>query len=245
MARGDPKHNIWMIPRSMITDNNLNGWEFIVSLYLLKNSAYSDTVILNKSYMAFYIYRTDTSMYVQNCLWKAVLSLEKKEYIYLMSANKKYYTYNIYPLRSYYWDHVKNEGGYIKLYEDEVERIMNLDTTQSKPNLLRYFAYVVSGFYYGNDVKDDINGKYCFRILQNTINDFDNGITASTINTYNKTLEDNGLLYILRSDKTIKYQLTDGKAAIRKPPNIYCRPQDKKGAVEFARTKAGWNQKKY
>lgn len=128
-------------------------------------------------------------------------------------------------------------NNYTILYFSEVQKIFQIENINNFL-LLRYFIFLVGTISSKINVYLE-NGDYKNRVVGNFTIDYLSelsGISERSIIEYNKTLEENGLLYVFRQQDFV----IDKENNIKHLSNIYGRPCD----IEYIKTFAT-NQQKY
>lgn len=128
-------------------------------------------------------------------------------------------------------------NNYTILYFSEVQKIFQIENINNFL-LLRYFVFLVGTISSKINVYLE-NGDYKNRVVGNFTIDYLSelsGISERSIIEYNKTLEENGLLYVFRQQDFV----IDKENNIKHLSNIYGRPCD----IEYIKTFAT-NQQKY
>lgn len=128
-------------------------------------------------------------------------------------------------------------NNYTILYFSEVQKIFQIENINNFL-LLRYFIFLVGTISSKINVYLE-NGDYKNRVVGNFTIDYLSelsGISERSIIEYNKTLEENGLLYVFRQQDFV----IDRENNIKHLSNIYGRPCD----IEYVKTFAT-NQQKY
>lgn len=128
-------------------------------------------------------------------------------------------------------------NNYTILYFSEVQKIFQIENINNFL-LLRYFIFLVGTISSKINVYLE-NGDYKNRVVGNFTIDYLSelsGISERSIIEYNKTLEENGLLYVFRQQDFV----IDKENNIKHLSNIYGRPCDIKYIKTFAT-----NQQKY
>lgn len=155
---------------------------------------------------------------------KAIEELIKSEYIKITySITRSEHIYDISNIVE-----IKDGASYVKITKDEFHKIINMNTTSSNYRLFRFFAILVK------TIDNSKSGtKVGFRNQEYLCNV--NGITLPTLQRYNKVLEENKLIWLVRNSG-IYNQWTDhrGITHISGLSNVYSRYKDRKLCEKFA-----------
>ena len=227
-----------IIPRCMIRDMKLLDFDFMVAVWLLNRYRSDDRIILMPGLLCADMFDSIPSRTMKTNITKSLLRLEELGLIKRKrELNRDMVSYDIRSLVSKYM----KDGRYITVTFSEWYSIMTYDGFYYKGKLLRYFSYVVSCFFGSKKMNKSMKFKYCYCTISQVIDDLGSGWNRYTINEMNKHLEQIGILYVLRADNIrISSESENGGQLLRTPPNIYCRMDDKGGAITFAEEYAGW-----
>lgn len=124
------------------------------------------------------------------------------------------------------------------LTDEEMQRIMNIKTSVSNCKLLRYFTCMVGTFNRSNDLDDCYKGKIGGMSLEHFRELI--GISKATASDYNKILEENELLFVIRHKDFLQGTNSKGQSELREIPNTYSRWCDKELAKQFAEHTHGY-----
>lgn len=172
--------------------------------------------------IAHYMFGRSPTRYELDSIKDGVSRLINKRIINVVSTYSKTECYC--DLSRLYFRKEKNKY-YVDIMSDELLRIMNIKTNMDKYKIFRYYCSVLGCFNHSIKIEPTYRGKLGTTSLD-SFADITN-ISKKTISQYNKILEDNELLYIVRhKDFGVN---NDNKEL----PNTYCRYFDKKIALEF------------
>lgn len=124
------------------------------------------------------------------------------------------------------------------LTDKEMHKIMDIKGRHDKYKLLRYFACMVGSFNRGISVPSDLKGKIGGMALDYFVSTL--GFSKPTIVSFNRILEENKLLFVVRHKDFIQYKEESGQSSLREFPNTYGRYKDKKLVKYFAETEHGY-----
>lgn len=124
------------------------------------------------------------------------------------------------------------------LTDKEMHKIMDIKGRHDKYKLLRYFACMVGSFNRGISVPSDLKGKIGGMALDYFVSTL--GFSKPTIVSFNRILEENKLLFVVRHKDFIQYKDGSGQSSLREFPNTYGRYKDKKLVKYFAETEHGY-----
>lgn len=124
------------------------------------------------------------------------------------------------------------------LTDEEMRKIMNIKGRHDKYKLLRYFACMVGSFNRGISVPSDLKGKIGGMSLDYFATTL--GFSKPTIVSFNRILEENKLLFVVRHKDFIQHKEESGQSSLREFPNTYGRYKDKKLVKYFAETEHGY-----
>lgn len=151
-----------------------------------------------------------------------IKELLKKNIISKVESSKEYHVIDTSKYRSEYS---------VGVYSEEIQKIFSLNV-MDKFALLKYFITLIDSFKSsvripdnGIRPKEKVAGSYITRKLSSVT-----GISAPVILKYNKILEENNLIYIVRP----KSFVVDKSGKAGHLPNIYGRPVDKVAIEEYA-----------
>lgn len=206
---------VWCALRS-IMQKNIN--EYFVSYNLISDALYGrpperkELISIKKGYEELKDKR----------FIKEICSYTKREYKVDLSALyfKKEYEY------------------FSDITDEEMQHIMNIKTNVSNCKLLRYFTCMIGTFNRSSDLDDCYKGKIggmslvCFNELI--------GISKKTASDYNKILEENEVLFVIRHKDFIQGTNAKGQSELREIPNTYSRWCDKELAKRFTENTHGY-----
>lgn len=124
------------------------------------------------------------------------------------------------------------------LTDEEMRKIMNIKGRHDKYKLLRYLACMVGSFNRGISVPSDLKGKIGGMSLDYFATTL--GFSKPTIVSFNRILEENKLLFVVRHKDFIQHKEESGQSSLREFPNTYGRYKDKKLVKYFAETEHGY-----
>lgn len=119
----------------------------------------------------------------------------------------------------------------------EMQTIMNISGNYDKCKMLRYFCCQVGSFNWSTSM-----GEYRGKIGGMGLEHFEQlmPINKSTVITFNRLLEENHLLFVIRHKDFYQGCFSDGTSNIREIPNTYSRWCDKDLAIRFAENLHGY-----
>lgn len=122
-----------------------------------------------------------------------------------------------------------NKEYYVSITKDELHKIMNIKTQKDKYRIFRFFVFLIGTFNSKN------KSKVGFLTQEYMSKEF--GINIDTFREYNKILEENKLIYVIRHTGDFK-KSTDlnGITNIRGVSNTYSRYVDRKLCEEYAQS---------
>lgn len=118
---------------------------------------------------------------------------------------------------------------YLEIYREEVLKIIN-GGMKFKIKVLRYFICVMSTINHSSSF-GDMNNR-CNNVGNTTIQNLAeiSQMSQESVMVYNKWLEENGLLFIQRSDKRL---INTSGVIIKQFVNVYGRPSDQSTIINF------------
>ena len=131
----------------------------------------------------------------------------------------------------------KESGFFVDLTDEEMHKIMNINGNHSKYKLLRYFTAQIGSFNRRSDMGDN-KGKIGGMSLDYFEKLMD--ISKPTIISFNKLLEDNQILFIIRHRDFFQGFTYNGNSEIREIPNTYSRWCDREIAKRFDENTHGY-----
>lgn len=131
----------------------------------------------------------------------------------------------------------KDDGFFADLSEDEMHKIMNLSGNFDRYKLLRYFTCQIGSFNRSEDM-----GKYKGKLGGMGLDYFANLISISkpTVITFNKILEENKIMFIIRHKDFFQGIAHNGSGELREIPNTYSRWCDKALAEAYSENIHGY-----
>lgn len=206
---------VWCALRSII---QMNISEYFISYNLISNALYGrvperkEQIVIKKGYDEL----------KRKGFIKEVCVYTKKEF--KADLSKLYFNNS----NEYFSD----------LTDKEMRKIMNIQTTVSNCKLLRYFTCMIGTFNRSDSIEDIYRGKIGGMSLEH-FNDLI-GISKKTASDYNKILEDNKLLFVIRHKDFLQSVNSKGQSQLREIPNTYSRWCDKALAKQFAENTHGY-----
>lgn len=120
---------------------------------------------------------------------------------------------------------------------EEMHQIMNINGKYDKYKLLRYFACQVGSFNRSENM-----GEYKGKIGGMALEYFERliPINKSTVITFNRLLEENHLLFVIRHKDFYQGYNSSGNSIVKEIPNTYSRWKDRELAKKFAEELHGY-----
>jgi hypothetical protein len=224
--------NLFIIKR-ILEDMNLSDEAFTVWCGL-RNILQKDRekYFVSYSSIGFEIFDRQVNRYETNAIKKGFNELTKREYINVITSCNT--TDFIIDLSALFYN--GNEF-FSDITREEMHKIMNIDSKCDKYKLLRYFACQVGTFNRSDDMR-----RYKGKIGGISIDYFEKliPINKSTVISFNRILEQNELLFVIRHKDFYQSKFQNGSSEIREIPNTYSRWKDRKLAQEFAEEQHGY-----
>lgn len=132
----------------------------------------------------------------------------------------------------------KGSEYFSNLRDDEMNKIMNSATKQSKYKLLRYFACQVSTFNRSADMQEMYKGKIGGMGLDTLAEML--GYSKNSIIAYNEVLSANKILFVHNHGDFYQGGNQHGQSVLREIPNTYARYEDMNIALDFISNTHGW-----
>ena len=151
--------------------------------------------------------------------------LEQKDFIHILFKDNRCYEINLDDI--YFTTQSSSDGfkNFVMITLKELRKIINLDNSATE-KILIYFCYLISTLSNVDKARVGDKSISCLATMFNS--------SKSTIIKYNKVLEDNGLIYISKSNKVA----VDNKGTILNGyANFYSRPCDRSVADASQRQK--------
>lgn len=125
---------------------------------------------------------------------------------------------------------------------EEMHKIMNIEGRHDKYKLLRYFTCQIGSFNQSDSMMD-----YKGKIGSLSLEYFESlmPINKSTVISFNRILEENHILFIIRHKDFYQTKYSDGSSNLREIPNTYSRWCDRKLAEQFAENLHGYEYMEY
>ena len=125
---------------------------------------------------------------------------------------------------------------------EEMHKIMNIEGRHDKYKLLRYFTCQVGSFNQSDSMMD-----YKGKIGGLSLEYFESlmPINKSTVISFNRILEENHILFVIRHKDFYQTKYSDGSSNLREIPNTYSRWRDRKLAEQFAESLHGYKYEDY
>ena len=125
---------------------------------------------------------------------------------------------------------------------EEMHKIMNIEGRHDKYKLLRYFTCQVGSFNQSDNMMD-----YKGKIGGLSLEYFESlmPINKSTVISFNRILEENHILFVIRHKDFYQTKYFDGSSNLREIPNTYSRWCDRKLAEQFVENLHGYEYMEY
>lgn len=181
------------------------------------NSQGKDQVYMSDAYLNWLLFGTIKDHKLSKIIRNGTNELIERGYIQLIEKNKnKEYIYDISKIIE------KKDGAFIQININEMQKILNINSNVDVVELLRYYVACICTF----DSNKNHSYNYKFGDKSQKYLSMMTNINATTINKYNKILEDNRLLYIVRR-KFSNYKKRQYGSLHSQCTNIYCKYDDK------------------
>lgn len=181
------------------------------------NSQGKDRVYMSDAYLNWLLFGTIKDHKLSKIIRSGTNELIERGYIQLIEKNKnKEYIYDISKIIE------KKDGAFIQININEMQKILNINSNVDVVELLRYYVACICTF----DSNKNHSYNYKFGDKSQKYLSMMTNINAATINKYNKILEDNRLLYIVRR-KFSNYKKRQYGSLHSQCTNIYCKYDDK------------------
>lgn len=182
--------------------------------------------------LCHYIFNRGTTKYELKAVKNGFSELVEKDFIKIISSEFKNEFWV--DLSKLYYN--GNEF-FADLTQEEMNKIMNIEGHYDKYKMLRYFVCQIGSFN-----RSESMGIYKGKIGGMGLDYFEQYISISkpTVISFNQTLEDNELLFVIRHKDFYQYKSPDRENRIREIPNTYSRWKDRKLAQEFAEEQHGY-----
>ena len=132
----------------------------------------------------------------------------------------------------------KGSEYYADLTSEEMRKILNIKGKENNAKILRYFTCMIGTFNRSDSVDDCYKGKIGGMSLEYFGELID--ISKTTASNYNKILEENELLFVIRHKDFLQGTNAKGQSQLREIPNTYSRWCDKDLAKQFAQDTHGY-----
>lgn len=234
--------SVYIIPADLLSDAHFMSksrhWEFITALAL--------NIMSKKGQLLYTSYTSIANLLFGSDDYKRTNDKKIKDAVSWLAEKKLIYIYEECRNGSLILDTTpilyekgkdtkkeKREDGkriqyYFKIRSSELHKIMNLKTNAPKSTIVKFFCTIISSLDWSRHLVSELKGKYCYKTMSSFAEQLGIGSQA-TINKYNKLLEDNNLISILRSVNRMQ-----NEDDYYRPTNIYCRPEDKDLAETYA-----------
>ena len=226
--------NLFVVKR-IIEDKELSSEAFAVWC-ALRNLMQKDVKKYFVSYnmMAYYLMQRPANRSELSSIKRGFSELKDKGYVREIES----YGANdfVVDLTALYFEHSKEY--FSDMTDEEMHKIMCIKGRHDKCKLLRFFACMVGSFNRGNSVPDRLKGKIGGMPLEHFVTTL--GFSKPTIVSFNRILEENKLLFIIRHKDFVQYRDETGQSSLREFPNTYGRYEDKKLVEYFAETEHGY-----
>lgn len=210
-----------LVDQSIVNNINLSSEAICVYIAMMACSiSKDDEIFINNTKLEYYLFGNKMGRNEHLAMKKGLKDLVNNEYISVVQKmNSIDYIYNYENINQ------REIKQYFYIDRDDIRSIMNLDTNLNKYKILKYYACLLGTFYKNKNEKDLSRAKIGF---QSQINlSLISGISISTINEYNKLLEQHKIIYIL---KTISSNNNTIKRKI-----IYSRYEDKNFCINYCK----------
>lgn len=226
--------NLFIVKRitedTSISDNAFLVWCGLRSMMKKGVSEYNITYYI----LANFLYGRTVKRKELIAIRKGYQELKAKGYVKELS---------VYPDRAMKIDltklYFKQRSEYFSdLTDEEMQKILNIECTVSKAKLLRYFTCMIGTFNRSEDIEEQYRGKVGGLHLDYFHNLI--GISKQSVINYNKILEENKLLFIIRHKDFYQNVNEKGQSVLREIPNTYSRWCDKELAIKFSESTYGY-----
>lgn len=221
--------------KNEFVSNDTLGNEAICILAVLNSITHKGCNNYYMSYneIGYYLFGRLPSLRERERVINGIKELIDKKYISVSKAATK--TEFIFDLTKLH-DSNKKEY-YMSIKAKELQKIMNIRNPKDKYKIFRYFVCLTGTFNKSSKIEDKYRGKIGF-MNQRYLCQLSN-VNVDTLREYNKILEENKLIYIVRHTGDYKkYVNADGESRVSYISNTYSRYEDRKLCDEYA-TKAG------
>lgn len=184
--------------------------------------------------IAHSLFNRQPNRYELNAIKKGYTELVDKEFINVIDTYSK--SEQVVDLSALYYK--KESGFFADLTDEEMQKILNIDGNHSKYKLLRYFTAQIGSFNRKVGIGDSYKGKIGGMSLDYFEKLMD--ISKPTIISFNKLLEDNQILFIIRHRDFFQGFTYNGNSEIREIPNTYSRWCDREIAKRFDENTHGY-----
>lgn len=210
-----------LVDQSIINNINLSSEAICVYIAIMAFSIpKDDEIFINNTKLEYYLFGNKMSRNEHLAMTKGLKDLSNNGYISIIQKmNSTDYIYNYENINQ------REIKQYFYVDRDDIRSIMNLDTNLNKYKILKYYACLLGTFYKNKNEKDLSRAKIGFQPQTNI--SLISGISISTINEYNKLLEKEKIIYILKTvsnaNNTIKRRI------------IYSRYEDKDFCINYCK----------
>ena len=228
------KKNLFIVKR-IIEDKTISDEAFTVWCGLRNIMAFEGVTQYFVSYdmIAYSVFNRVPTRRELDAIKRGYTELKEKEYINELSVFDSK-TGFIVDLTALYYK--QGQEYFANLRDDEMHKIMNIDTKQSKYKLLRYFACQVGTF---NQSLDSIHkGKVGGMSLDCFVEML--GYSVHSIITYNDILLENEILFVYHHGDFYQGSNRFGQSVLREISNTYARYEDENIAMDYIRNTNGY-----
>lgn len=224
------------LTKKLIEDKSLSD-ESICVIAALRNIICDgiDEYYITYGMIAYYLFQRLATKREMECVKKGFNDLVDKELVII--KNKYISTEFICDLSKLYHKH--NSSFFSDVTDDELHAIMNIKKNNcNKYKIFRYFSCMVGSFNRSNSISKQFRGK----IGGLSLKDFSNmlKISVHTMSEYNKILEENKLLFVIRHKDFYQEFTSTGKSKLKEISNTYSRFCDKELAILYSSTIYGY-----
>lgn len=208
-----------LVDQSIINNINLSSEAICVYIAIMAFSIpKDDEIFVNNTKLEYYLFGNKMGRNEHLAMTKGLKDLANNGYISIVQKMNS--TDTIYNYENINHREIKQ---YFYVDREDIRSIMNLDTNLNKYKILKYYACLLGTFYKNRNEKDLSRAKIGFQPQINL--SLISGISISTINEYNKLLEKEKIIYIL---KTINNNTAKRKI-------IYSRYEDKDFCINYCK----------
>ena len=212
-----------------LTDEAFTVWCGLKNIMQMNTTEY----FISYNMIAYSVFGRIPNRYELTAMKNGLNELIDKKYIKIVESYSK--SEYVLDLSALYYK--KEDGFFSDLSKEEMHKIMNLNGNYDKYKLLRYFTCQIGSFNRSENMK-----KYKGKIGGMGLDYFTDliPITKPTVITFNKILEENELLFIIRHNDFFQGVTYDGNSELREIHNTYSRWSDRGLAKEYAENIHGY-----